>query len=138
MKRDRNSCSSSHAQHTYIRLHTCIHKLTGSESEIETHDSQEHDMLAMAVPPMTMVCRDGVATFKAIIDRTQAIEFVNMHSCIPVYGHVVCVCFGIVAYGRALVFKAVCVRVGRKILEAKGKSRSTTFVQCAKRNFQTA
>jgi hypothetical protein len=34
--------------------------------------------------------------------------------------------------------KADCVRVGRKILEAKGKSRSTTFVQREKRNFQTA
>jgi hypothetical protein len=34
--------------------------------------------------------------------------------------------------------KADCVWVGRKILEAKGKSRSTTFVQRVKRNFQTA
>ncbi len=34
--------------------------------------------------------------------------------------------------------KADCVWVGRKILEAKGKSRSTTFVQRKKRNFQTA
>ncbi len=33
--------------------------------------------------------------------------------------------------------KADCVWVGRKILEAKGKSRSTTFVQRRKRNFQT-
>ncbi len=34
--------------------------------------------------------------------------------------------------------KADCVCVGRKILEAKGKSRSATFVQREKRNFQTA
>jgi hypothetical protein len=34
--------------------------------------------------------------------------------------------------------KADCVWVGRKILEAKGKSRSNTFVQRGKRNFQTA
>jgi hypothetical protein len=34
--------------------------------------------------------------------------------------------------------KADCVWVGCKILEAKGKSRSTTFVQRGKRNFQTA
>ncbi len=34
--------------------------------------------------------------------------------------------------------KADCVWVGRKILEAKGNSRSTTFVQRGKRNFQTA
>ncbi len=34
--------------------------------------------------------------------------------------------------------KADCVWVGRKILEANGKSRSTTFVQREKRNFQTA
>ncbi len=34
--------------------------------------------------------------------------------------------------------KADCVWVGRKILEARGNSRSTTFVQREKRNFQTA
>jgi hypothetical protein len=36
------------------------------------------------------------------------------------------------------VCKADCVWLGRKFLEAKGKSRSTTFMQCEKRNFQTA
>ncbi len=43
-------------------------------------------------------------------------------------------------YLREIIFfiKADCVWVGRKILEAKGKSRSTTFVQREKRNFQTA
>ncbi len=41
-------------------------------------------------------------------------------------------------YGRRGTNKADCVWVGRKILEAKGKSRSTTFVQREKRNFQTA
>ncbi len=39
---------------------------------------------------------------------------------------------------RSYHHKADCVWVGRKILEAKGKSRSTTFVQREKRNFQTA
>ncbi len=34
--------------------------------------------------------------------------------------------------------KADCVSVGRKIVEARGKSRSTTFVQRVNRNFQTA
>ncbi len=36
------------------------------------------------------------------------------------------------------VCKADCVSVGRKIVEARGKSRSTTFVQRVNRNFQTA
>ncbi len=39
---------------------------------------------------------------------------------------------------KSLNDKADCVRVGRKILEARGISRSTTFVQREKCNFQTA
>jgi hypothetical protein len=35
-------------------------------------------------------------------------------------------------------YKADCVCVGRKILDAKGKSRSITFVQREKRSFQKA
>ncbi len=62
------------------------------------------------------------------------------------YAHVLCVCVCVYALVRKsipktscdIIFKADCIWVGRKLLEAKGKSRSTTFVQREKRKFQTA
>ncbi len=48
----------------------------------------------------------------------------------------VCVC--VCACHSLMWCKADCVWVGRKILEAKGKSRSTTFLQREKRNFHVS
>ncbi len=60
--------------------------------------------------------------------------------CVGVYVHV-CIASAVrgpVVSGAFVWLKLIAFELAAKILEARGKSRSTTFVQRVKRNFQSA
>jgi hypothetical protein len=113
----------------YSAAHTHAH--THTHTYIHTYINAGKQALELVLPPLYL----SLSRARYVFYRHFTAVSVEPGMCFtatlpPSQSSQGCVC--------VCVHKADCVLVGRKIFEAKAKSRSSTFVQREKCNFQTA